>query len=561
MSGDLPGNLAKMSLSAPNMKNKYTLNLKNNNTKCGTCSFDVAFTKNALLCPRCDFHWFCSPQCRDQCREDYCVPEMNSFRCDSLDSFYHYILSSYKDLDTLNMVKEYIKSKAGVSRDKIKKLAEAGDWKAALVLGLTYELRFICDWSKCKFAIRPPYEKSQLFTNRKAIKYFNMAADQNSVEAYAGLARVLNAQLGTDREVKEYALRSFRKIECSKFILLTKSFPELRIVSNDIREKYRKGEELELPNHAVSGLILFRLLELNPRSPVLKEYLLLPNIAEVFSLLKSCVPQPRIVFYSNLFMFHAKRSVDNLIFSQKADVFRGKETTLVKVDPGVMMDAKAIYDKGFFQRLNKDRPLYLCEHDLNTVGNTCTQCAQLARERILSVYENSFLLSKDEIVIGEIYSAIFTLESGLKKLDNFRNYGKYEIIVAIRVMALQPMDLHPVQLAKDPDMYWPIVHYYGSVYSALKEILDGKMVDSIYENIPESTPLPERINIVDEKQFVIKCGHNTCVHLDWEFKFKQCTRCKLRRYCSPSCQKLDWKLHKKECFLRPGMVNTDAEVD
>ena len=128
-------------------------------------------------------------------------------------------------------------------------------------------------------------------------------------------------------------------------------------------------------------------------------------------------------------------------------------------------------------------------------------------------------------------------------------------------MALQPMDLHPLQLAKDPDIYWPIVHYYGSVYSALKEILDGKTVDSIYENIPECTSLPERRNIVDEEQLVIKCGHNSCVHLDWEFKFNQCSRCNLRRYCSPSCQKLDWKVHKKECFLRPGMENTDAEVD
>ena len=63
---------------------------------------------------------------------------MNSFRCESLDSFYRFILSFYRDMVTLIKVKEYIKSKAGVSRDKIKKLAEAGDWKAALVQGLTY---------------------------------------------------------------------------------------------------------------------------------------------------------------------------------------------------------------------------------------------------------------------------------------------------------------------------------------------------------------------------------------------------------------------------------------
>ena len=78
--------------------------------------------------------------------------------------------------------------------------------------------------------------------------------------------------MGTDREVKDYALESFRKIECLKFILLTKSFPEQRIVSNDIREKYRKRKELEFLNHRVSGLILSRLLKLNPRCAVLKDY-------------------------------------------------------------------------------------------------------------------------------------------------------------------------------------------------------------------------------------------------------------------------------------------------
>ena len=63
-----------------------------------------------------------------------------------------------------------------------------------------------------------------------------------------------------------------------------------------------------------------------------------------------------------------------------------------------------------------------------------------------SVYENSFLFSRDVSFSRVVYSVIFTLESGLKKRDYFWNYGKYEIITAIRVMALQPMDLHPLQL-------------------------------------------------------------------------------------------------------------------
>ena len=113
----------------------------------------------------------------------------------------------------------------------------------------------------------------------------------------------------------------------------------------------------------------------------------------------------------------------------------------------------------------------------------------------------------------------------MKKEDYFWSYGKNEVITAIRVIALQPMDLHPLQVAKDPNLYWPIIYYYGSVYSALKDILDVKIVDSIYKNIPEFTPLPERRNRVDEEKYVIKCGYNPCVHLDWKYEFKKCSRC------------------------------------
>ena len=128
-----------------------------------------------------------------------------------------------------------------------------------------------------------------------------------------------------------------------------------------------------------------------------------------------------------------------------------------------------------------------------------------------------------------------------------------------------------LQFAKDPNIYWPIVHYYGSVYSALNEILDGKTVDSIFKNIPEFTPLPDRGNIVDEEQFVIKYGHNSCANLDWEFEFKQCSRCNLRRYSIQSCQKLDWKLYtRSNAFsilewriqtIRDGLDKEDFSLD
>ncbi|XP_023325202.1 uncharacterized protein LOC111698946 isoform X2 [Eurytemora carolleeae] len=564
---DLPGNLAKMSVSAPKVEKNYTLNLKISYTKCFSCSYDIGFSKDALVC-NCSNHWYCSTQCRDQCKDKYCLESMKYVSCTSLDSFYSAILHFY-DMETLNMIKEYISSQ-GVSREGIKKLAEAGDWKAALIIGLTYEFRFVLYWDECALALRPPFMKSRPFSHRKAIKYNNMAAEENSVEVFASIGRLLVLQEDMRRAGKDYLMKSSNRFKSSQNILYLNCFLDLGITLSYIKEEYKPGEELNVPVYGITGVILFRLNLFNDSrssNSLLKELLLFPMISEVYSVLKSCNPEPRIVSVSvNEYINTMKddgllRPVENLIFIQKADFFNEEDNTVARIDPGVRMDAKAVFDQGYLQRLYHDQPMYLCEHDVQSIGNTCTQCALLARERILSVYENSFLFSKDESISRIAYSVIFTLESGLKKQDYFRNYGKYEIITAVRVMALQPMDLHPLQLAKDPNVYWPIVHYYGSVYSALNEILDGKTVDSIYENIPEFTPLPERINIVDEEQFVIKCGHNSCVHLDWEFKFKQCTRCKLRRYCSPSCQKLDWKVHKKQCFLRPGMENTDEEVD
>ena len=68
----------------------------------------------------------------------------------------------------------------------------------------------------------------------------------------------------------------------------------------------------------------------------------------------------------------------------------------------------------------------------------------------------------------------------------------------------------------------------------------------------DSTPLPEEFTVITEERYVLKCGYFPCVQLDWDFTFKRCVGCKLRRYCSPRCYKLDNKFHKEWCFIRPG---------
>ena len=134
------------------------------------------------------------------------------------------------------MVKEYISSQEGVSRKDMKKLAEAGDWKAALVIGLTYEFRFVLDWDEFELSIRPPFLKSRPFSDRKAIKYYNMAAEENSVEVFAALGRVFIIQRDIRRAAKDYLVKSSNRFKHSKGFLHIMCFLELVYTLSYIKE-------------------------------------------------------------------------------------------------------------------------------------------------------------------------------------------------------------------------------------------------------------------------------------------------------------------------------------
>ena len=106
----------------------------------------------------------------------------------------------------------------------MKKLAEAGDWKAAMVIGLTYEFRFVCDWNECELAIRPAFMKSRPLSHRKAIKYFNMAAKEKSVEVFALLGRVPCIPI---RAAKDYLMKSANRFKNSQVFLHNQCFQDL----------------------------------------------------------------------------------------------------------------------------------------------------------------------------------------------------------------------------------------------------------------------------------------------------------------------------------------------
>ena len=205
----------------------------------------------------------------------------------------------------------------------MKKLAEAGDWKTALIIGLSYELRLVLDWDECELAIRPPFMKSRPFSHRKAIKYYNMAAEENSVEVVASIGRVLIIQTNMRRAMKDYLMKSSNRFKSSQILLHFYCFADLVSTLSYIKEKYKEGVGLKVPVPGITGVILFRLNLLDDSrssNSLLKELLLFPRIAEVYYFLKSCNPEPRIVCDSvNFFITNLDgswRPVENSIFIQ-----------------------------------------------------------------------------------------------------------------------------------------------------------------------------------------------------------------------------------------------------
>ena len=95
-------------------------------------------------------------------------------------------------------------------------------------MGLTYELRFVCEREECELEIRPPVVKSRPFSNRKAIKYYNMTAEQNSVEGFASLGRLLNQRIMKDkrRAAKDYVMKCSHRYPACQIRITTVNITE-----------------------------------------------------------------------------------------------------------------------------------------------------------------------------------------------------------------------------------------------------------------------------------------------------------------------------------------------
>ena len=141
--------------------------------------------------------------------------------------------------------------------------------------------------------------------------------------------------------------------------------------------------------------------------------------------------------------------------------------------------------------------------------------------------------------------------------EHVRMYSRLEIDLALRILSEHPMDLHPNLVSKEGYLYWNIVRYYGSVFTAVQKVCGPEVTNAVFGSPtkPSCMPPPAPEDVYPsgrEDRNVFKCGALSCLVLETAKRFQRCSRCRIRRYCSPTCQTQDWSTHKLLCYPRSG---------
>ena len=202
----------------------------------------------------------------------------------------------------------------------------------------------------------------------------------------------------------------------------------------------------------------------------------------------------------------------------------------------------------------------ICVHNETRAmfAGNCGSCKLTAKQRTMAVAQGHYSISWSEAIPGYGYCARYATEDGEIIRDIFKSYSQPEICCVLQCLMNNVADLHPLFIAEDSNLFWPIIWYYGSVCNAILQCCDSETVNKLYgssldelqstisaESIPDEviSAFPEAAT----NQIRIACGNETCPHLDHQEKFKKCSGCMVRCYCDRKCQMEDLQTHKKEC--------------
>ena len=205
-----------------------------------------------------------------------------------------------------------------------------------------------------------------------------------------------------------------------------------------------------------------------------------------------------------------------------------------------------------------------CRHERKTPQSFCEACFDDACRRLNAVARRAYVLSESGGAGGR-HAAVYDIGGTLME-EPFGAYGLGDVDTALATLAAADGGtdgkrfpgrddaqfegatfvsnrafLSPFFIASDPNLLWPTLYYYGSLANALSRV----GVDPSKSPPPPPTLLAPSVK--DGDAAILACGHDACRKVTARTAMMRCSRCKGRAYCSASCQKADWKIHRNEC--------------
>ena len=177
------------------------------------------------------------------------------------------------------------------------------------------------------------------------------------------------------------------------------------------------------------------------------------------------------------------------------------------------------------------------KRDVQSVSEVVDLATEHAAHRALAGLASVRALARDACAsAGSVY---FVFEA-------FGTYSLGDVDGALGVLAghaRADLLLDPLFLAADPNLLWPLLHFYGSVHNALRRFHPNGAA------APDTAtpPAPLAPAVADGVPAIAACGNDACRELARESDLKRCARCRARAYCSAACQRADWPAHKREC--------------
>ena len=569
--------------------------------ECRECGKNIKNAKKALLC-KCKIFFFCDTAC--------------------LASSDHFTACTEKEPPTKFELKPFIQAlsnKAGDTKqkpnmvtlnrklegfmdtvdhpDQIRTLAMADDPMAAWLVGTSYSNRIamVAEGNKNvpHFHMMPAsdLEKSVGETDEQAIKWFEIAAKGGLPQGMASLACKLWAENGlkTDKRMAFYWMAKawetgemdrdvWEEIENKGYLANEAKATYLTVINNaDILRQNLHPTTVIGPN--LSSLLLAA------RHQKLEMWLKIPGfegntpnghtlyscswIKKLFNLCQS--KSLRLTFVAGRagtcgattkMCLEKERDVNNVVFRQGE-----------KDESCIDLEQVNKFSPDCWAAMERTKYLVTCLHTDDKLAGECLQCLQDCKQRSQAVAQGSYSLSITEVIPSYGYGARYTTEKEAIVQEVYKAYSKPEICCILQCFLTNPADLHPLFLAEDPNLYWPMIWYYGTAYNAILECCGDKIVKKVYGKLKQyrsqnlakaNLPMmlkPDALIVFPDSaagEMRIACGSEVCPKLDHKEKFNKCLGCRIRRYCSHLCQKEDWGKHQKEC---KDMIRTATEVD